>query len=92
MAPTYGLFSISAGFIEEFTNIMEVCIPCWICTRWESQQRQFRSIFHGIWKNRSDVKLNTAILGISSQLGQERSQFTIGGFLILNHNLLGKVR
>lgn len=71
--------------------MLEICIPCWFCTQCDLLQRQFRSLLHDISINRHNVQLNNALLRISSQLGQERSQFCLGGFIAINNELLGKV-
>ncbi|KAH8417882.1 hypothetical protein KR222_007570, partial [Zaprionus bogoriensis] len=75
---------------EELAKLLEICIPCWICTRCDFLQRQLRSIFHGVSGNRRSEHLNAALLGISTQLGQERCRFSIGGLLIINNEMLGK--
>ncbi|XP_002054758.3 putative gustatory receptor 98a [Drosophila virilis] len=78
------------GLTEELGKLLEIGIPCWICTRCGSLQRQFRSLFHGLTANRHNKHLNNALLRISVQLGQETAQFSVGGFLIINNEMLGK--
>ncbi|XP_060648293.1 putative gustatory receptor 98a [Drosophila nasuta] len=78
------------GVAEELGKLLEICVPCWIYTRCDQLQLQFRSIFHGIFANRWHEKLNCGLLSISTQLGQERSLFSIGGFFMLNNKMLGK--
>ncbi|KAH8414290.1 hypothetical protein KR215_002444 [Drosophila sulfurigaster] len=75
---------------EEFGKLLEICIPCWICTRCDLLQRKFHSLFHGVSRNRLRYEINSALLKVSSQLSQEKSQFNIGGYLTLNNKMLGK--
>ncbi|KAH8312217.1 hypothetical protein KR044_009829 [Drosophila immigrans] len=75
---------------EEIGKLLEVIIPCWICTRCDYLQRKLRSQFHGVSTDRSNEDLNIALLRISSQLAQERCQFRIGGLITINHEMLGR--
>ncbi|KAL7731221.1 hypothetical protein ACLKA6_014408 [Drosophila palustris] len=75
---------------EEFEKLLEICIPCWICTRCDRLQRKFRSLFHGVSTNRRSEKLNSALIRILTQLDQERSQFSMGGYFTINNKMLGK--
>jgi len=81
----------SGCFSEEVGKVLEICIPCWICTRCDLLQKKFRSLFHGVSNDRCNEELNTALLSISNQLGQERCHFRIGGLITVNHDMLGKV-
>lgn len=76
---------------EESGKLLEICIPCWICTRCDHLQRKFRSLFHGISVDRRNEQLNTALLRISAQLGQETCQLRVGGLIKINNEMLGKV-
>ncbi|XP_030563945.1 putative gustatory receptor 98a [Drosophila novamexicana] len=75
---------------EESGKLLEICIPCWICTRCDHLQRKFRSLFHGISVDRRNEQLNTALLRISAQLGQETCQLRVGGLVKINNEMLGK--
>ncbi|XP_060647182.1 putative gustatory receptor 98a [Drosophila nasuta] len=75
---------------EEFGKLLEICIPCWICTRCDLLQRKFHSLFHGVSRNRLRYEINSALLKVSTQLSQEKSQFNIGGYLTLNNKMMGK--
>ncbi|EDW14974.2 uncharacterized protein Dmoj_GI24561 [Drosophila mojavensis] len=76
---------------EELGILLEMCMPCWLWTRCDQLQRKFRAIFHGVSVDRRNEQLNTALLRVSAQLGQESCEFTVGGLLTINNNLLGKV-
>ncbi|XP_064550888.1 putative gustatory receptor 98a [Drosophila montana] len=75
---------------EELGKLLQIGIPCWICTRCARLQRQFRSLFHGVTVNRQNKHMNNALLRISVQLAQETAQLSVGGFLIINNEMLGK--
>ncbi|XP_023161715.2 putative gustatory receptor 98a [Drosophila hydei] len=75
---------------EELGILLEISIPCWFWTRCEQLQRKFRAVFHVISVDRRNEQLNTALLRISAQLGQESCQFRVGGLVPINNNMLGK--
>ncbi|XP_017866411.1 PREDICTED: putative gustatory receptor 98a [Drosophila arizonae] len=75
---------------EELLILLEMCVPCWFWTRCDQLQRKFRAVFHGVSVDRRNEQLNTALLRVSAQLGQESCEFTVGGLLTINNNLLGK--
>ncbi|KAH8312218.1 hypothetical protein KR044_009828 [Drosophila immigrans] len=76
--------------IEEVVKFLEVLIPFMICNRCELLQRQLRSVFHSLNANRGVGQLNACLWRLSAQLGQESCQFSAGGFLIINNEMLGK--
>ncbi|EDV95026.1 GH23777 [Drosophila grimshawi] len=75
---------------EELCKLLAIIVSCLICTRCGRLQRQLRSIYHGLTTDRSNEQLNFYLYRISSQLGQERCQFSAGGFLVINNEILGK--
>ncbi|EDW81743.2 uncharacterized protein Dwil_GK12227 [Drosophila willistoni] len=77
--------------IEEFCKLMEIVVPCLICTRCDLVQRKVRSLFHHhISLECQNEQLKSGILRTNMLLGQERCQFSAGGFLIINNEMLGK--
>ncbi|KAH8388255.1 hypothetical protein KR093_002295, partial [Drosophila rubida] len=86
----YFTYSLLDSTTEEIGKLLEICIPCWICTRCDLLQRQFHSLFHGVSRNRQSYAINSALLKLSTQLAQEKSQFSVGGYLILNNQMLGR--
>lgn len=83
--------SFTGCLTEELGILLEISIPCWFWTRCEQLQRKFRAVFHVISVDRRNEQLNTALLRISAQLGQESCQFRVGGLVPINNNMLGKV-
>ncbi|ALC45566.1 maker165 [Drosophila busckii] len=75
---------------QEIDLLLQISIPCWICTRCEDLQCQLRSLFHGVSGNRKVQELNRALLCTTAQLGQETCQFSIGGLFCINNDMLGK--
>lgn len=73
-------------------KLVEIIVPCLICTYSEQLQRQLRALFHTLSSDRYNSQLNLALLRISSQLGQEKCFFSAGGLFDINNVTLGKVR
>lgn len=73
-------------------KLVEIIVPCLICTYSEQLQRQLRALFHTLSSDRYNSQLNLALLRISSQLGQEKCFFSAGGLFVINNVTLGKVR
>ncbi|XP_017034981.2 putative gustatory receptor 98a [Drosophila kikkawai] len=76
--------------IDECVKILEVVVPCWICTRCDVMQRRFRSMFYTLTKDRRNSQLNAALNRLCLQLGQERCQFSAGGLVEISTEMLGK--
>ncbi|KAH8251954.1 hypothetical protein KR038_011928 [Drosophila bunnanda] len=76
--------------IDECVKILEVVVPCWICTRCDAMQRRFRSMFYTLTKDRRNGQLNAALNRLCLQLGQERCQFSAGGLVEISTEMLGK--
>ncbi|XP_022211977.1 putative gustatory receptor 98a [Drosophila obscura] len=75
--------------IEEFCKLMEIIVPCWLCSRCDLMQRKFRSIFYSLATGRRNGQLNAALIRICIQLGQEKYQFSAGGFAYISTEMLG---
>ncbi|KAH8242789.1 hypothetical protein KR032_002159 [Drosophila birchii] len=76
--------------VDECVKILEVVVPCWICTRCDVMQRRFRSMFYTLTKDRRNGQLNAALNRLCLQLGQERCQFSAGGLVEISTEMLGK--
>ncbi|XP_060647184.1 putative gustatory receptor 98a [Drosophila nasuta] len=76
--------------VEELVKFLELSIPFMIWSRCELLQRKFRSILHSLSAHRVDGQLNACLWRLSAQLGQESCQFSAGGFLVINNEMLGK--
>ncbi|EDW24050.1 GL23924 [Drosophila persimilis] len=74
---------------EEFCKLMEIIVPCWLCSRCDLMQRKFRSIFYRLASGRRNGQLNAALIRICIQLGQEKYQFSAGGFAYISTEMLG---
>ncbi|XP_017082807.2 putative gustatory receptor 98a [Drosophila eugracilis] len=75
---------------DECIKILEIIVPCYICTRCDALQRKFRSMFYTITTDRRSSQLNTALRRLNLQLSQERCQFSAGGLVSINTEMLGK--
>ncbi|SPP80630.1 putative gustatory receptor 98a [Drosophila guanche] len=75
--------------VEEFCKLMEIIVPCWLCSRCDLMQRKFRSIFYSLATGRRNGQLNAALIRMCIQLGQEKYQFSVGGFAYISTEMLG---
>ncbi|KAH8382609.1 hypothetical protein KR009_004372, partial [Drosophila setifemur] len=75
---------------EEVVKLLEIMVPCWICTRCDGMQRKFRAMFYTVTTDRRNRQLNAALLRLCMQLGQETCQFSAGGLVEISTEMLGK--
>jgi len=78
------------GF-DEIIKILEIIVPCYLCTQCEAMQRKLRSMFYTITTDRRNGQLNAALRRLNLQLSQEKCQFSAGGLVEITTEMLGKV-
>ncbi|XP_037718250.1 putative gustatory receptor 98a [Drosophila subpulchrella] len=76
--------------LDEVIKILEIVVPCYICTQCEAMQRKLRSMFYTITTDRRNGQLNAALRRLNLQLSQEKCQFSAGGLVDINTEMLGK--
>ncbi|XP_017008908.2 putative gustatory receptor 98a [Drosophila takahashii] len=76
--------------LDECIKILEIIVPCYICTRCDAMQRKLRSMFYTITTDRRNGQLNAALRRLNLQLSQEKCQFSAGGLVEITTEMLGK--
>ncbi|XP_001955334.3 putative gustatory receptor 98a [Drosophila ananassae] len=75
---------------DECIKLVEIMVPCWICTRCDVLQRRFRSLFYTVTTDRRNRQLNAALNRLCMQLGQEKCRFSAAGLVEISTEMLGK--
>ncbi|XP_016949688.1 putative gustatory receptor 98a [Drosophila biarmipes] len=75
---------------DECIKILEIVVPCYICSQCEAMQRKLRSMFYTITTDRRNGQLNAALRRLNLQLSQEKYQFSAGGLVEITTEMLGK--
>ncbi|XP_017041593.1 putative gustatory receptor 98a [Drosophila ficusphila] len=75
---------------DELIKILEIVLPCYICTLCVARQKKLRSMFYTITTDRRNGQLNSEIRRLNLQLSQERFYFSAGGMMEITNEMLGK--
>jgi len=75
----------------ECIKLLEIVVPCYLCTRCDAMQRKFLSMFYTVTTDRRSSQLNAALRSLNLQLSQEKYKFSAGGMVDINTEMLGKV-
>ncbi|EDV53412.1 putative gustatory receptor 98a [Drosophila erecta] len=76
--------------MDECIKLLEIVVPCYVCTRCDAMQRKFRSMFYTVTADRRNSQLNAALRSLNLQLSQEKYRFSAGGMVDINTEMLGK--
>lgn len=83
--------SLADCVADQLCQLVEIIVPCLICTHCELIYRQLKALFHTLSSDRQNTQLNLALIRISSRLRQEKCFFSAGGMFCINNVTLGKV-
>ncbi|XP_039494080.1 putative gustatory receptor 98a [Drosophila santomea] len=75
---------------DECIKLLEIVVPCYVCTRCDAMQRKFRSMFYTVTTDRRNGQLNAALRSLNLQLSQEKYKFSAAGMVDINTEMLGK--